>query len=152
MERFMSINAELRAFFTRKGLTQKEIGERIGVAQPAVALLLSRDYIPDKAAKKLEEAFGLSYTWLRTGAGPMMADGSDGGAGSVSAQQIVTQRMSVKDNATNNGDNNVYCGGPDLSEKLDAILKELQELKSKVDKIEDKHLEIISGLINGNGK
>lgn len=154
----MSVNSDLRAFFKKRGLTQKDIGERIGAAQPAVALLLSRDYIPDKAARKLEEAFGLSYTWLRTGMGPMMADGSEGGVDIDNSAAInsIQQRILTKDNAENYGGNYVYNSCPDVPKKLDDILKEveglskeIEALKDKVDRLENVHLGMISKLVFG---
>lgn len=139
----MSINAELRAFFSKKGMTQKQIAEKIGTTQPAVALMLSRDYVPNKTAKKLEDAFGLSYVWLRTGEGPMMVDGSN-----PIAPPVPRQPQSAQQPQQMAG----YQAVAVDAYKIDTIMRALQSIEDRISRIEAKDMDLIAQLINERGR
>ena len=66
------IGIKLKEHFENEGITQKEVAERLGVTPQYVnALLQGRKEIGKTMAKKLENQFGLSQSWLLTGMGDM---------------------------------------------------------------------------------
>ena len=63
----------LKSFFKEKGLTQEKVAELLGVSQAcANALLTGSKQFGMKQARRFEELFGISETWLLTGKGEMV--------------------------------------------------------------------------------
>ena len=60
----------LKSFFKERGLTQEKVADMLGVSQAYInALLTGSKQFGKKQAKRFEELFGLSETWLLTGQG-----------------------------------------------------------------------------------
>lgn len=75
-----NIGEKLRYFFNDRGITQTEIASMMGVPPSYVnAILAGRKKVGKKTADKMSNLFGLSYSWLLTGEGDMLA----GDAGNV---------------------------------------------------------------------
>lgn len=71
------IGDKLREFFKNKGLTQKEIADRLGVAPSYITKIFNGERgFGEKQAEKWETLFGLSRVFLMTGEGNMEV-GSD---------------------------------------------------------------------------
>lgn len=65
----------LREFFVKKGYTQSEVAERLGVTKAYVnAIFTGRSNIGKKVADKIEKEFGISAAWLLTGRGNILLD------------------------------------------------------------------------------
>ena len=63
-------------FFKEKGITQDEIARQLGVSQSYVsALLTGKKAFGKKQAHRFSELYGLSPSWLLTGAGEMLRTG-----------------------------------------------------------------------------
>lgn len=63
----------LRQFFKGQGLTQEDIASKLGLSQPYVSSLLSgRVSFGKIPARKFEQTFGISASWLLTGEGDML--------------------------------------------------------------------------------
>lgn len=57
------------------GLTQSAFGEKIGLSQNFIWMLETGQRVPsDRTIRDICREFGVSETWLRTGAGEMKAD------------------------------------------------------------------------------
>ena len=62
------VGNRLKKWRLKKGLTQKELAEVLGVSRQTVASWeIGRTEIPYKALKKLKEEFGLDLNWLISG-------------------------------------------------------------------------------------
>lgn len=69
----VQIGEPLKAYFKEKGITQRQLAERLGVSQPYVnALLNGEKEFGKKQAKLFGEMFGISPVWLLTGEGEML--------------------------------------------------------------------------------
>lgn len=67
------IGEELKDFFKKKGMTQEQVAQILGVTQGYVTQLLNQKAAFGKAnAKKWGEMFGLNPVWLLTGEGNML--------------------------------------------------------------------------------
>lgn len=65
----------LKSFFKERGLTQEKVADMLGVSQAYVnALLTGSKQFGKKQARRFEELFGLSETWLLTGQGDMLTE------------------------------------------------------------------------------
>lgn len=70
------ISLELRNFFIENGLTQKQVGDALGVAEQTInGLLNGRRKFGKKTALQWQNKFGLSAAWLLTGNGDMLVSG-----------------------------------------------------------------------------
>lgn len=68
---------KLANFFKNKGLSQKDIAEKMGTSTAYInAILNDRKDLGKKQADKMKNLFGLSASWLLTGTGPMLAEGA----------------------------------------------------------------------------
>ena len=66
------IGKELKDYFKRKGLTQKEVADKSGVPATYITKLFSGERgFGEKMAMKWETLFGLSHVYLMTGEGEM---------------------------------------------------------------------------------
>mgnify|MGYP002868372718 CR=1 FL=1 len=66
------IGKELKDYFKKKGLTQKEVAEKSGVPATYITKLFSGERgFGEKMAMKWETLFGLSHVYLMTGEGEM---------------------------------------------------------------------------------
>lgn len=72
------IGSKLREYFKKRGLTQKQIAEQLGVAPTYVNKVFSNERgFSEKQAMKWETLFGLSHVFLMTGEGSIMAGEAD---------------------------------------------------------------------------
>lgn len=102
----------LKAFFKDKGLTQEQVASMLGVSQAYVnSLLTGNKAFGKKQAKRFEELFGISQTWLLTGKGDMVV------AGVYQSNQ----------NGNNIHGNTVNYQGENSTEKLIEMLKKKDE-------------------------
>lgn len=63
----------MKSFFKEKGLTQEKVAELLGVSQAYVnSLFTGSKQFGKKQARRFEELFGISETWLLTGKGEMV--------------------------------------------------------------------------------
>ena len=62
----------IKAIRKRSGLTQTEFADRIGATRPMIASYEGGAVIPSESILMLiSKQFSISYTWLKTGEGPM---------------------------------------------------------------------------------
>lgn len=62
----------IKAIRKRSGLTQTEFADRIGATRPMIASYEGGAVIPSESILMLiSKQFSVSYTWLKTGEGPM---------------------------------------------------------------------------------
>lgn len=66
------LGEKLKDFFSRQGLTQQAIADRLGVSQSAVNALLNGKPFGKKNATKWGAEFGIQPSWLLTGEGEML--------------------------------------------------------------------------------
>ncbi|GAB0482043.1 hypothetical protein KML24007_07890 [Alistipes indistinctus] len=66
------LGEKLKDFFSRQGLTQQAIADRLGVSQSAVSALLNGKPFGRKNATKWGDEFGIQPSWLLTGEGEML--------------------------------------------------------------------------------
>lgn len=68
---------DLKSFFKRKGITQNDIAKDLNVSQPYVnSILNGRIPIGKNQARRLSNLYGLSFSWLLTGEGEILANSS----------------------------------------------------------------------------
>lgn len=68
---------DLKSFFKKKGITQNDIAKDLNVSQPYVnSILNGRMPIGKNQARRLSNLYGLSFSWLLTGEGEMLANTS----------------------------------------------------------------------------
>lgn len=68
---------DLKFFFKKKGITQNDIAKDLNVSQPYVnSILNGRMPIGKNQARRLSNLYGLSFSWLLTGEGEMLANTS----------------------------------------------------------------------------
>jgi phage repressor protein C with HTH and peptisase S24 domain len=80
------ISEELAKFFEIKGLSQKQVAERMGTSSTYVnAILNGRKAVGKKQAQRMENLFGLSASWLLTGQGEMLTPQGQTPAGAEGA-------------------------------------------------------------------
>ena len=102
----------LKSFFKERGLTQEKVADMLGVSQAYVnALLTGSKQFGKKQARRFEELFGLSETWLLTGKGEMVI-------GSV---------IQNNQNGNNIQGHTVNYQGENSTEKLIEMLKKKDE-------------------------
>ena len=78
------IKERLSNYLNTKGLTQKDIAERLGVTEQCVnALVNGRRAFGRKSSAEWQKQFGLSASWLMTGEGEMLVPSMQAGDGSV---------------------------------------------------------------------
>ena len=71
----MNISEALKYHFGNIGVTQKDMADKLGVSQGYIAQMLNgRQQFGRAAAKKWQEAFGISASWLMTGEGEMLVE------------------------------------------------------------------------------
>lgn len=68
------IGRQLRAYFEKKGMTQKQVADVLGIQQQNVGVHFQGRPFGKNAATKWQNAFGFSAHWLMTGQGNMMLD------------------------------------------------------------------------------
>lgn len=69
------ITEKLAKFFEIKGLSQKDVADKMGTSATYInAIFNDRKAIGKKQAEKMENLFGLSSSWLLTGKGEMLRD------------------------------------------------------------------------------
>ncbi|MDE6410012.1 MAG: helix-turn-helix domain-containing protein [Muribaculaceae bacterium] len=74
----MSIHQELSAYLEKKGISQVDIAEELGVTKSYVNQLLSgKKQFGKRQANIWSEKFGFSKSWLLTGEGSMLDDETD---------------------------------------------------------------------------
>lgn len=68
------MNERIKELRKALGLTQKELGQAVGLGNTAIANYEagSQD-VPDRTIADICRVYGVSETWLRTGEGPMLA-------------------------------------------------------------------------------
>lgn len=65
--------AEMRSYFARKGIKNKDIAERLGISPAAVSnMLAGRDPMGKQRAFALHDAYGFDVTFLLTGIGSLI--------------------------------------------------------------------------------
>lgn len=68
---------DLKSFFKKKGITQNDIAKDLNVSQPYVnSILNGRMPIGKNQARRLSNLYGLSFSWLLTGEGEIIANTS----------------------------------------------------------------------------
>lgn len=68
---------DLKSFFKKKGITQNDIAKDLNVSQPYVnSILNGRMPIGKNQARRLSNLYGLSFSWLLTGEGEILANTS----------------------------------------------------------------------------
>ena len=71
----MTINERIRTLRKQKGLTQTELGDKIGLKKSAISKLESDgNSVTDQNIRLISEAFGVNPAWLRTGEGKAQVD------------------------------------------------------------------------------
>lgn len=86
-----SINARFKRLRIDNGLSQKEMGERLGLKQGAVSRLEQEGHtITEASMKLLETAFGVNIEWLKTGRGEMYNKSSEDGLEKIADQLQLT--------------------------------------------------------------
>ena len=71
----MTINERIRTLRKQKGLTQTELGDKIGLKKSAISKLESDgNSVTDQNIRLISEAFGVNPAWLRTGEGKAQID------------------------------------------------------------------------------
>lgn len=124
---------QLKKFFKRQGITQAEIAERYGTTQAYINLLLNgKTPIGKSCAVKLHELYGLSVSWLLTGDGNMIDEGT--------TNTVNINRDSVKVGGNVSG--GIQQGGS-LSEVVEKLVNELAEQR----RASNKQQELINTLI-----
>lgn len=102
----------LKSFFKERGLTQEKVADMLGVSQSYVnALLTGSKQFGKKQARRFEELFGLSETWLLTGKGEM----------------VIGAVVQNNQNGNNINGNTVNYHGENSTEKLIEMLKKKDE-------------------------
>lgn len=69
----MAFGHRVRNIRSEKGMTQQELADIVGVNQPVIGSIESRDSQTSKHASKIAQALGVSLDWLLTG-----SDGNEG--------------------------------------------------------------------------
>lgn len=78
-EKSKEICGQLKIYFNKLGIKQKDIAERLGVSAVQVNILMNgRQPFGKVAAMRWAEEFGLSAIWLMTGEGNMLQSGNEG--------------------------------------------------------------------------
>ncbi len=76
---------QLKLFFKKKGITQQQIADRLGVSQAYIyQLLCGRTAFGKGTASKFQDIYGLSAAWLLTGEGEMLSSGAAGTINNIS--------------------------------------------------------------------
>ena len=102
----------LKSFFKERGLTQEKVADMLGVSQAYInALLTGSKQFGKKQARRFEELFGLSETWLLTGKGEM----------------VIGNVIQNNQNGNNIHGHTVNCQGENSTEKLIAMLQKKDE-------------------------
>ena len=71
----MTINERIRTLRKQKGLTQTELGDKIGLKKSAISKLESDgNSVTNQNIRLISEAFGVNPAWLRTGEGKAQID------------------------------------------------------------------------------
>ena len=72
----IDISEKLKFYFKQQHITQMQLAEILGCSQSYVnSLLTGKKEFGKGQAKRFEELFGISETWLLTGKGDMMIKG-----------------------------------------------------------------------------
>lgn len=141
----------LRNFFRAKGITQTEMAKTLGIKQQYVSLLLTgRVGFSAAYAKRFEECFGVSSSWLLSGGGgSMLASGEP--------YNIVGDVTAAGDNSTAVGVGNVH--GDDCRAMVEELRKEVARLNDMVERLvssmDNEHLtllRIVEALTVGKSK
>lgn len=75
----MCYTEELRKFLDNQGITQKAIAQRMNVDPAYINKLLNgKKAFGRNTAKRFQDLYGLSSTWLLTGDGPMLTSDMSG--------------------------------------------------------------------------
>lgn len=74
----MNLSERIKLARTHKGLTQKELAERVGIAQTAISQLESGKTLRSTYLYQIAAACGVSGAWLATGIGNMSHDPIEG--------------------------------------------------------------------------
>ena len=107
--------SKLRDFFEQQGITQEEIARQLGVHKSYVNQLMTGNKQFGKGvAKKWSDQFGLSYTWLLTGEGNMLANGN-----TSNGEQKGNGNIAVA------GSNNVNSNNVETPHSLEMAFKEI---------------------------
>lgn len=102
----------LKSFFKEKGLTQEKVAELLGVSQAYVnSLFTGSKQFGKKQARRFEELFGISETWLLTGKGEM----------------VIGTVVQNNQNGNNIHEDTVNYQGENSTEKLIEMLKKKDE-------------------------
>ena len=67
----ISVGDTIKYIIKKANLTQEDVAEILGIAQPTIALLLKSSAFGKRSATKWSEAFGFRINWLLTGEGDM---------------------------------------------------------------------------------
>ena len=68
----IQIGEAIRSYLESKGLTQRDVAEKLSITQGAVSAYYRGKPFGKNAAPKWAEAFGFRENWLRTGEGDML--------------------------------------------------------------------------------
>lgn len=142
----------LRNFFRVKGITQTDMAKTLGIKQQYVSLLLTgRVGFSAAYAKRFEECFGVSSSWLLSGGGgSMLASGEP--------YNIVGDVTAAGDNSTAVGVGSVNSDD-DCRATVDELRKEVLRLNGMVERLmssmDNEHLtllRIVEALTVGKSK
>lgn len=70
----VKIGRELKAYFIKKGISQEQIANSLGVTQQYVSAMLNGRPFGRNTARKWSKVFGFNPSWLITGDGEMFSE------------------------------------------------------------------------------
>ena len=143
----MNVSETLKKHFRDAGVTQKDISAKLGVTQGYVALMLNgKQPFGRAAAKKWQEAFGISASWLMTGEGEMLVGGQkpmvEGSHNTVTGDHNVVG-SGVQVHAGAEGElQSLRQQNEALTRSLDRLTVSLDRLTRQVDLLMSDRLEV----------
>lgn len=126
-----NIGEKLKEYFDSKGITQKEIADRLGVSKAYVnALFNGRNSFGKGQAEKWVNLYGLSKSWLLTGEGEMFTNKQ----AVIGTHNTTTQTDGNHNTTTNYTTNNNYrgCDGGYIEAK-----KNISDMRDRITALEE---------------
>ena len=139
----VKIGEELKKFFKKKKITQKNIADKLGVSQAAIGALLNGKPFGKKTAKIWAGAFGIQPSWLLTGEGTMLHE-----------KNINDQIIIGNDNIQAAGSSRIdarryYSDSPDvLKAQIDLLEKRIKEKDAQIKEKDAQINKLLSILSN----